>query len=212
MSDPHKLKRGQRLDAWVEAHGGAVACLVGAGYEPGTKEYKSRESYLSVCRRTGMGHGAAVRFEQEFERIGMQPGALTNNLDDEIEGSPGKPIAQILSPEEPQTPLIKWEELMASQLPEQFRVELVDGALAPYLQAGDEVVFARSSAGKPGDIVLVKDRDGNYYARVLREGLAGRQIAHSPNAAYAPLDMQALDLQVVGVCVEQRVKRSTISF
>lgn len=212
MSDPHKLKRGQRLDAWVDAHGGAGVCLIGAGYEPGTKEYRSRESYLSTCRKNGMGHVAALKFEQDFERIGMAPGELTNNLDDESEGSAGRPIAQILSLEEPQTPLIKWEELMASQLPEQFRVELVDGVLAPYLLAGDELVFVRSSAGKPGDVVLLKDKDGNHYARVLREGLAGRHIAHATNAAYAPLDVQALELQVVGVCVEQRLKRSTISF
>lgn len=79
--DPHKLTRGMLLDAWVKSHGGAVACLTAAGYERGTAAFRARESYLSQCRRIGMGHPAALRFEKEFEPAGMAPGTLTNNLD-----------------------------------------------------------------------------------------------------------------------------------
>jgi hypothetical protein len=80
--DPHKTTRGRLLDSWVEAHGGAVRCLVSAGYEQGSKEFKAREAHLSVSRRTGMGHVAALRYEREFEAQGMQSGYLTNDLDD----------------------------------------------------------------------------------------------------------------------------------
>lgn len=129
-----------------------------------------------------------------------------------VGGSTGQPIAQDLSVEEAQTPIVRWEELMSVQLPEKFRVELIDGVLAPHLQAGDELVFVKSSAGRPGDLVLLRDAAGNHYARVLRERLPGQYVAHAPNPAYEPLDVQALELQIVGVCVEQRLKRSTISF
>lgn len=81
MEDPHKLKRGRLLGNWIDSHGGATKCLIGAGYEPGTKEFKSRESHLSIARKNGMGHKAAIRWESDFEGIGMIPGSLTNNLD-----------------------------------------------------------------------------------------------------------------------------------
>lgn len=81
MEDPHKLKRGRLLGQWVDAHDGATACLIAAGYETGSKEFKSREAHLSIARKRGMGHKAAIRWESEFEPLGMTPGSLTNNLD-----------------------------------------------------------------------------------------------------------------------------------
>lgn len=81
MQDPHKLLRGRLLDRWITANGGAVRCLVGAGYEQGTKEFKARETHLSQSRKMGMGHRAALRYESEFESQGMAPGELTNDLD-----------------------------------------------------------------------------------------------------------------------------------
>jgi len=79
--DPHKLTRGKILDLWIEAHGGASRCLSAAGYLPGTPSYRSREAHVSDVRKNGMGHKAALRYEQEFEPLGMAPGTLTNNLD-----------------------------------------------------------------------------------------------------------------------------------
>ena len=83
--DTHKLTRGARLNSWIEANGGATACLIGAGYEQGTDAFKSRESFISQARRKGMGHPAALRFEREFEVLGMRPGYLTNNLDEDAQ-------------------------------------------------------------------------------------------------------------------------------
>lgn len=81
MEDPHKRLRGLLLDRWITANGGAVRCLTGAGYEPGSKEFKSRETHLSQSRKMGLGHRAALRWETEFESLGMAPGELTNDLD-----------------------------------------------------------------------------------------------------------------------------------
>lgn len=81
MEDPHKKLRGELLGQWVRAHGGATQCLVAAGYEQGTKEFRARESYLSNAVKVGIGHRAAIRFEQEFESGGMPPGYLTDRLD-----------------------------------------------------------------------------------------------------------------------------------
>lgn len=90
MEDPHKRLRGQLLDRWITANGGAVRCLTGAGYEPGSREFKSRETHLSQSRKMGLGHRAALRWESEFEPLGMAPGELTNDLDSRSSGR-GKP-------------------------------------------------------------------------------------------------------------------------
>lgn len=88
MEDPHKLLRGRLLDRWITANGGAVRCLIGAGYAQGTKEFKAREAHLSQSRKSGMGHKAALRYESEFEALGMSPGELTNDLDARDGGRP----------------------------------------------------------------------------------------------------------------------------
>jgi hypothetical protein len=86
--DPHKQTRGLLLGAWVDAHGGATKCLVAAGYDQGSKEFRAREAHLSASRKAGMGHVAALRYEREFESQGMAPGALTNNLEEGPGGAP----------------------------------------------------------------------------------------------------------------------------
>lgn len=113
-------------------------------------------------------------------------------------------VAQDLSHGEDETPLLKWEELMSTPLPDVFRVALRDAVFAPHLRAGDELVFRKSSEAKPGDLVLLKDKNGNLYPRKLRTKLGDQLIAFSPNDAYEPLDISQSELEIVGVCIQVR--------
>lgn len=125
-----------------------------------------------------------------------------------INGTTGQPMAQDLSQAPVETPLLTWEELMSQQLPEVFRVLLRDDVLAPILSTGDELVFRRASEARAGQLVLLRDREGNHFARVLRERLPGQYVAYSPNPAYEPLDVKALSLEIVGVLIYQSPARS----
>jgi hypothetical protein len=80
--DPQKLTRGRLLDVWITSSKKEVsALLVSAGFEPGTKEFKSRESFYSQARKIGMGHAAALKMEGELSESGMTTGTLTNHLE-----------------------------------------------------------------------------------------------------------------------------------
>lgn len=79
--DPHKLTRGKLLDAWITASGKGVRELLLADGIDDSAQVKRRESHYSQIRRTGMGHAAAVKVEQELEASGMRPGTLTSGLD-----------------------------------------------------------------------------------------------------------------------------------
>jgi SOS-response transcriptional repressor LexA len=119
----------------------------------------------------------------------------------EKDGSTDQPIAQDLSDLEDSIPLIEWEALMEDRLPSFFKVILRDDVFAPYMRAGDALIFERASKGKAGQIVLLSDGNGAFYPRKLRERLADKFIAFAPNDHYEPLDVDSLNLKVVGVCV-----------
>ena len=114
----------------------------------------------------------------------------------------GAPVAHLVSqPTLSDAPLFAWEQLMKNDLPRQFRVALPDDAMAPDLNAGDEVVFDRTLTPEAGDLVLVRDKAGHHYARTYRERLHGEWIAFAENDDFEPLDARAEGLHVVAVCV-----------
>jgi hypothetical protein len=109
----------------------------------------------------------------------------------------------------PQLDLVPWDRMVTDEsLPTSFRIELHDLALAPDLMPGDELHIDRSLEPAPGDIALLRSADGHCLARVLQQQLPGRWIAVGMNDAFAPLDVQALGLTVVGIaCCETRRRR-----
>lgn len=119
-------------------------------------------------------------------------------------GRRGTAVAQLLSQPAPSdAPLFAWEQLMSADLPAVFRVVLPDDALAPDLNAGDELVVDCTVRPTAGDIVLVRDPAGHHYARVYRERRAGDWIAYAENDDFEPLDAKAEGLTIVAVCVQQ---------
>lgn len=97
-------------------------------------------------------------------------------------------------------PTISWEALMAGDsFPQVFKLSAPDTSMAPKVTAGTLVEFDRSLTPRPGDGVLVRDRDGHHYLRVFREKRPGHWEAYAINDAYSPLDSQADGLSVVAV-------------
>lgn len=97
-------------------------------------------------------------------------------------------------------PTINWESLLDTvALPNVFKLAAPDTSMAPKVPQGTMVEFTRSLQPRPGDGVLVKDRDGHHYVRVYREKRPGHWEAYAINDAYSPLDSQADGLTVVAV-------------
>lgn len=181
MDDPHKLLRGQLLDRWVAANGGAARCLAGAGYTPGSREFKARETHLSQSRKGGMGHKAALRYESEFEPLGMRPGELTNDLDarsgarlsqsrnlaPEVEGGRQASVNNFTrnfsgaASNTHRAPIVSWGLMGVDAV---FRENLSAGELVAPVDFGDGAVVWRieddsmSPDYNPGDFIALDDR------------------------------------------------------
>lgn len=128
----------------------------------------------------------------------------------------GLPVLSLPDPLEMRhPPLLSWEDLMTTDhLQARFRVALTDDALAPGLRSGDELEFDRrlADAAEPGDLVLVRDREGHHYARFLRRRTSAQWSAAAANPAYEDLDVARDGLSVVAVCtVEIKRRRRSLS-
>lgn len=113
------------------------------------------------------------------------PSYWTNNQ------SPEKGMAHPMSPLAFDTPpSISWEALMQStELPELFMVEMPDDSMAPRIERGTALIFARDDAPAPGKGVLVRDGEGQIYVRRFRQGRGGQWQAQAVNET----DFEALD-------------------
>lgn len=97
-------------------------------------------------------------------------------------------------------PTISWESLVDTvALPEVFKLPASDASMAPKVPPGTMVEFTRHLVPRPGDGVLVKDRDGHHYLRLYRERRPGHWEAYAINESYRPLDSIADGLEVVAV-------------
>lgn len=97
---------------------------------------------------------------------------------------------------------------MRRDLPPTFKVVLQDNSMSPRAPAGTEVEFTRDLSPKPGDGVLVRDRDGNAYFREYRQRREGQWEAYAYNEAYRPLDAEHDELQVIAVLTGVSVRWS----
>lgn len=100
-------------------------------------------------------------------------------------------------------PMIPWEELLSSPLPEKFAIVVRDDSMSVQgqrsLSVGDVATFVRADTAKAGDDVLVADAEGNVYIRSVQERTPGHWAALARNPAYQPLDSIADNLRVLGV-------------
>lgn len=88
-----------------------------------------------------------------------------------------------------------------SALPDVFRVEVPDDAMADRVMKGHLVRFDKRIDPRPGDGVLVADTSGAWYFRQYSPGAQGRFSAVARNSAYQMLDSERDGLEVLAVLV-----------
>jgi transcriptional regulator with XRE-family HTH domain len=93
---------------------------------------------------------------------------------------------------------VQWRNLMSLELPDEFRTEAPDDALAPRLRAGQGLTLDTRVQPRAGDAVLVSDRTGALHLRIYTPGV-GRWEGQVENKAYLVLDSERDGLQVKAV-------------
>ena len=201
---------------------------IGLSYPHGMKtrsEYGSRLQQArrhagltqkQLAARAGMSQGTLSELETNAQSSGFTPQlAAACGVDahwlatgmGEMLANPGQPRVGLSLQAHPVildkftvVPTISWEQLVNSEsLPAVFELPAPDASMAPKVPQGTLVKFERSLAPRPGDGVLVRDREGHHYLRVYREKRPGHWEAYAINEAYSPLDSQADGLTVVAV-------------
>lgn len=157
------------LDATAEACGSSSVYLSQVRNRAiDNKTGRPREMGAVIARRLEKGcgkppgwmdhdHGAAgnaIDFPDRsvLERQATEPGVMVN-----IHTLDAQPVSR----------MVAWEELRMPDLPNVFRLTLIDDSLAPDLRRGDYVELQRDLAGSAatGDWVLVRAADGQHCLR-----------------------------------------------
>lgn len=96
-----------------------------------------------------------------------------------------------------------WEAIMeGTEIPELFMLALRDQSLGDELPKGTRLIWQRSRNAEPGDVVLVRDGDGEVYARLVHEGTRrGHFLAAPASPAFRTLDSHEHKLEILAVKV-----------
>lgn len=165
---------------------------------------------IPAARRLEVARAIGMAPEQLFEADALLPGDPSFGVATEAQ----EPVARYMSPfSRLDAPVLTWEKLMNTTLPQRFSVEVPDQALAPELITDDLVTVDCSVDPAAGDFVLCRDSFGFFYLREYRARRPGAWVAASLNPSFEPLDSEKDGLQAIGVVVEQtrRRRRSTNS-
>lgn len=96
-----------------------------------------------------------------------------------------------------------WEALMKigdrAELPEYFSTEMPDDSMAPRVRAGAILIFDRDVEPRPGDGILLRDRDGEQYFRLFKQRSKDVWEAHALNEAYPALESERDGLELLAV-------------
>lgn len=96
---------------------------------------------------------------------------------------------------------VAWGSMKKQALPDVFRVEVPDDAMADRVLKGHLVKFSTVVEPRAGDGVLVEDTMGTWYFRLYSPGAQGRFSAVAKNPAYQTLDSERDGLTVLAVLV-----------
>lgn len=146
----------------------------------------------------------AVNHTKACEVLGVSPAWLAIGLESMTSEQSSSGLSLIAHPvtldKLTVVPTISWEALVSLEsLPEVFKLAAPDTSMTPKVLQGTMVELTRNLTPRPGDGVLVRDREGHHYLRVYREKRPGHWEAYALNDAYSPLDSQADGLVVVAV-------------
>lgn len=187
-------KQAEALRALCDSNGGYRNVAMLAGVSAGNLWQIINGTLLPSGQPRGVGRRLSVKLEKVF------PGWMESQHASEGSMRKGSPVAHPAShPANSDLPLVSWEDLMTKYLPSQFRVQMTDDSMAPWLLLGDLVKFDRDLAPVRGQPVLLKDLSGAHYVRIYRVGNALRWTAAPLNPSYEALDSERDGLTVVGV-------------
>ena len=146
-----------------------------------------------------MGTAMARRLEAAFSKpVGWMDTVRTQEQTPHFRG--GTSTISPMQPE-PEPPLLTWGESMPKYLPAVFCISAPDDSMAPRVRRGDVLRFSSTDKPRPGDGVLLQDREGVMYFRVYRERRAGDWAAQALNEAFQPLEAERDGLTVLAVLV-----------
>lgn len=117
------------------------------------------------------------------EGLGLPQASLDQPLS---RGRPAHPLSPDRATMAPQT--MKWGVMKMKEpeeLPDEFRVDLEDDAMAPEALAGWRVELSRSLEPRFGDDVLVRLGNKDYHFRRYRQDPAGGWVAAALNTDFA---------------------------
>lgn len=97
---------------------------------------------------------------------------------------------------------LDWERLrVTDKLPDVFRVFLPDDAMAERFPKDSYIEVDTRLQARAGDVVLLRDAEGEHYVRYLRERRKGELVAVADNPAFLPMDLAQDGLEVRAVLV-----------
>jgi transcriptional regulator with XRE-family HTH domain len=96
-------------------------------------------------------------------------------------------------------PQYSWEGMMGTEMPEEFRLVIGEGSLAPLIPAGTVVYFDRTKKVRAGEGVLVEDGDGVRHFRRYRPLAGAEWEAFAMNVSYRTLNSQTDSLRIIAV-------------
>ena len=163
----------------------AASTITRYGYEPGRKGAKN----MTEENARKLEHAAkkpTYWLDRQHSTAGPAAGGMAHRMSD-------------FGPED--APHVEWRDIMLrTELPRLFWVALPDDSMAPRAPAGRLICFDTGLPPRPGDGVLVSDRDGAIYFRIYRVAAGGHWTAHAINSqAFHDLDSERDGLRVLAV-------------
>ena len=96
-------------------------------------------------------------------------------------------------------PKLLWGALMNADLSRPFELDVIDDALAPDIFKGCVARLDPGREPRPGQPVLVRDKNGQHYLRDYPQGSGDRWQAVARTRGFAPLDSIDDGLQLIAV-------------
>lgn len=166
-----------------------------AGVSPGAVSHWFSGNTQELKAASAIGLAQITGWNVKWWAEGIGP----RDLRSAVAHSLSQPQPDNESTDDPQR--VAWGAMNAADLPEVFRVEVPDDAMADRVMRGHLVEFSTKETPRAGDLVLIEDATGTWYFRQYSPGAQGRFAAVARNSAYQTLDSERDGLKVLAVLV-----------
>lgn len=185
----------KRIEAAIEAGHSKAALARAAGVTAAAVTHWTTGESMNLKAKSALGLAQLTGWSVSWWTDGKGPR--------EVEPASAHSVSQAtltIDPVEDVT-VVKWGSMKAEALPEVFRVEVPDDAMADRVLKGHLVKFSTTIEPRAGDGVLVEDSTGAWFFRLYSPGAQGRFSAVAKNPAYQTLDSERDGLRVLAVLI-----------